>query len=352
MSDSSQHLRIALTITQLFLVALGSINLLIILLILIKPQICVSSICGATCRRSIHRHVQNDALQQIQMSARKKNKNATENSSQSEKNKTFCMVFWPNPYMSQSYIISCSVAVFIIPVLAIFYFYYHVFCKLREAAKGSRRLHRNKTRSSYQRVTRSVQRVVLFHLLCWTPFWLFNLFTSIYRIRISTQFLRICVNIIHLFPYINCAINPLLYAYRAENFRVAFKSLLFLGRRTASLSLPDETRTSTTRSTYYRNSSNVDSMKPNLALAKKQQCVDENASIYIAEDESLAIDNGPCMDIKELERRKAELMNWRPYDGTNADVLMIDQDQHKSSARSLFMPAITVATNGEKGTNL
>ena len=50
------------------------------------------------------------------------------------------------------------------------------------------------------------------------------------------------------------------------------------------------------------NGFSVDSMKPNLALAKKQQCVDENASIYIAEDESLAIDNGPCMDIKELER--------------------------------------------------
>ena len=52
------------------------------------------------------------------------------------------------------------------------------------------------------------------------------------------------------------------------------------------------------------NGFSVDSMKPTLALAKnqQQQCVDENASIYIAEDESLAIDNGPCMDIKELER--------------------------------------------------
>lgn len=66
------------------------------------------------------------------------------------------------------YISVCSVMIFILPGLVIFYCYYHVFCKLREAAKGSRRLHRNKSsRSSYQRVTRSVQRVVLFHLLCW-----------------------------------------------------------------------------------------------------------------------------------------------------------------------------------------
>ncbi|KJH41122.1 hypothetical protein DICVIV_12899, partial [Dictyocaulus viviparus] len=91
---------------------------------------------------------------------------------------------------------------------------------------GSRRLYRSKTtRAPYQRVTRSVQRVVLFHLLCWTPFWLFNLFSSIFRVRITSQLERIVVNIIHLFPYVNCALNPLLYAYRAENFRIAFKSM-------------------------------------------------------------------------------------------------------------------------------
>ncbi|VDO25640.1 unnamed protein product [Haemonchus placei] len=124
------------------------------------------------------------------------------------------------------YITTCSVIIFIVPVLVIFYCYYKVFCKLREAAKGSRRLQRSTTtRTSYQRVTRSVQRVVLFHLLCWTPFWLFNLFSSIFRVRITSQLERIVVNIIHLFPYVNCALNPLLYAYRAENFRIAFKTM-------------------------------------------------------------------------------------------------------------------------------
>ncbi|VDK52055.1 unnamed protein product [Cylicostephanus goldi] len=33
------------------------------------------------------------------------------------------------------YITTCSVLIFIIPVLVIFYCYYQVFCKLREAAK-------------------------------------------------------------------------------------------------------------------------------------------------------------------------------------------------------------------------
>jgi hypothetical protein len=74
---------------------------------------------------------------------------------------------------------------------------------------------------------------VVFHVLCWSPFWLFNLFSSIFRLRISTQFDRVVVNIIHLFPYINCALNPILYVAHAENFRLAFRSLFcpkLLGR--------------------------------------------------------------------------------------------------------------------------
>ncbi|KAJ1367891.1 hypothetical protein KIN20_028912 [Parelaphostrongylus tenuis] len=150
------------------------------------------------------------------------------NSSGEQTNKTFCLVHWPSTPAAQWYITSCSVLIFIIPVLIIFYCYYKVFCKLREAVKGSRRLHRSTARAPYQRVTRNVQRVVLFHLVCWTPFWLFNLFSSIFRVRITSQLERIVVNIIHLFPYVNCALNPLLYAYRAENFRIAFKSMFLV----------------------------------------------------------------------------------------------------------------------------
>lgn len=74
-------------------------------------------------------------------------------------------------------------------------------------------------------MNRLVLWVVVFHVLCWSPFWLFNLFSSIFRLRISTQFDRVVVNIIHLFPYVNCALNPILYVAHAENFRVAFRSL-------------------------------------------------------------------------------------------------------------------------------
>ncbi|CAD6190488.1 unnamed protein product [Caenorhabditis auriculariae] len=415
MSDSSQHLRLALTVTHLLLVALGSVNLVVILLIISRPYLrsitnvymiglcladfiyladlilvaatslngkswpfgatvchlfhgteatgkyasvlfvvllaadryiamCKSDLCGryrtyrtaillsvlawlAALVCSLPLYIYAD---EIKVRIRPKN-----GSELDENNHTLCIAHWPSPPHAQWYISICSVMIFILPGLVIFYCYYHVFCKLREAAKGSRRLHRNKTsRSSYQRVTRSVQRVVLFHLLCWSPFWLFNLFSSIFRVRITTQLLRIVVNIIHLFPYVNCALNPVLYAYRAENFRTAFKSLLFFSRRNRQLPMPEDVR-SATHSTYFRNSSNLSTLKTQIAAKNSK----EMPSIYVPEEEdSPSIHSG----IVDLDKKKAELSAWRPYDGTNSDVLEVQFDTHKSSARSILLPAITV----------
>uniref|UniRef100_A0A183BVS9 G_PROTEIN_RECEP_F1_2 domain-containing protein n=1 Tax=Globodera pallida TaxID=36090 RepID=A0A183BVS9_GLOPA len=133
-----------------------------------------------------------------------------------------CIAKWPNSDVARWYITISSVLIFALPLAVIIFCYYHILNKLREALKSCKRMKRGaSSRAPYHRVTRS-------------PFWLFNLFSSIFRLRISTQFDRIVVNIIHLFPYVNCALNPILYVAHAENFRLAFRSLFcgkFLGRR-------------------------------------------------------------------------------------------------------------------------
>ncbi|CAJ0610269.1 unnamed protein product [Cylicocyclus nassatus] len=346
MSDSSQHLRLALTVTHLLLVALGSLNVLVIFLILSRPYLrsitnvymiglCLadfiyltdlslvaatslnlkswpfgSGLCHfyhgtettgkyasvlfvvllaadrylAMCKSDVSSRFRNYRVALILSSFAWITaiacslplylyaKEATfgvrqRNSSNGEYlNKTFCLVHWPSTPAAQWYITTCSVLIFIIPVLVIFYCYYQVFCKLREAAKGSRRLQRSTTtRAPYQRVTRSVQRVVLFHLLCWTPFWLFNLFSSILRVRITSQLERIVVNIIHLFPYVNCALNPLLYAYGTENFRIAFKSM-FLYTNRATREIHGSRPSTNTRSTYYCSNNQTTPEEPSTGL--------------------------------------------------------------------------------------
>ncbi|KAI6227699.1 Somatostatin receptor type 5 [Aphelenchoides fujianensis] len=158
-----------------------------------------------------------------------------------------CIIKWPSMESARWYVTFSSVLIFVLPLALIIFFYYHILSKLRQALKGHKRMRRAaSTRAPYHRVTRLVLWVVIFHVICWTPFWLFNLFSSIFQWRISTQFDRIVVNVIHLFPYLNCALNPLVYAVNAENFRRAFRSL-FCGmdkseRRGGDLRHADDSR--------------------------------------------------------------------------------------------------------------
>uniref|UniRef100_A0A0N4U8Z7 G_PROTEIN_RECEP_F1_2 domain-containing protein n=1 Tax=Dracunculus medinensis TaxID=318479 RepID=A0A0N4U8Z7_DRAME len=137
-----------------------------------------------------------------------------------------CIAKWPSSSSAIWYIAFSSIIIFILPLFFIMFFYYHILKKLREAVISSKRMQRHSSsRAPYHRVTRLVLWIVVFHVICWSPFWLFNTVSSIFQLRIQTQFMRIIVNIIHLFPYVNCALNPILYATNAENFRRAFRSL-------------------------------------------------------------------------------------------------------------------------------
>ncbi|CAD5228788.1 unnamed protein product [Bursaphelenchus okinawaensis] len=152
-----------------------------------------------------------------------------------------CIAKWPNSDAARWYITFSSILIFAIPLGLIIFFYYHILNKLRAAVKSNKRMRRSSSsRAPYHRVTRLVLWVVIFHVMCWSPFWTFNLFSSILRLRISTQFDRIVVNVIHLFPYMNCALNPLVYAVNAENFRRAFRSLFCCAQTSNTTIVKDE----------------------------------------------------------------------------------------------------------------
>jgi hypothetical protein len=103
-----------------------------------------------------------------------------------------CIAKWPSSDRARWYIAFSSILIFALPLVIIIYCYYHILQKLREALKGSKRLRRtSSSRAPYHRVTRLVLWVVVFHVICWSPFWLFNLFSSIFRLRITTQFDRV-----------------------------------------------------------------------------------------------------------------------------------------------------------------
>ncbi|KAK5981695.1 7 transmembrane receptor [Trichostrongylus colubriformis] len=192
MSDSSQHLRLALTVTHLLLVALGSLNVVVIFLILSRPYLrsitnvymvglCLAdfiyltdlSLVAATSLNlkswpfgsalchfyhgsettgkyasvlfvvllAADRYL---AMCKSDMCARFRNyRVAVILSTVAWVTAVACslpLYLYAKEVSDSSqllswYITTCSVIIFILPVLVIFYCYYQVFCKLREAAK-------------------------------------------------------------------------------------------------------------------------------------------------------------------------------------------------------------------------
>uniref|UniRef100_A0A2K6VU71 G_PROTEIN_RECEP_F1_2 domain-containing protein n=1 Tax=Onchocerca volvulus TaxID=6282 RepID=A0A2K6VU71_ONCVO len=148
-----------------------------------------------------------------------------------------CIAKWPSLTSARWYITISSILIYVVPLALMTYFNYHVLKKLRKALRNNKRMRRvSQSRTPYQRVTRLVLCVVIFHVTCWSPFWLFNLLSSVFQFRTHTRFSHLIVNIIHLFPYINCALNPVLYAANAANFRRAFRSLFGSFNRRTPLS--------------------------------------------------------------------------------------------------------------------
>uniref|UniRef100_A0A1I8EEE2 G_PROTEIN_RECEP_F1_2 domain-containing protein n=1 Tax=Wuchereria bancrofti TaxID=6293 RepID=A0A1I8EEE2_WUCBA len=143
-----------------------------------------------------------------------------------ELNKSVCIAKWPSLTSARwfvLYITFSSILIYAVPLALMTYFNYNVLKKLRKALNNSKRMKlTSKSRAPYHRYY--ALSYFMLHVGK-SPFWLFNLLSSVFQFRIHTCFNRLIVNVIHLFPYINCALNPLLYAANAENFRRAFRSL-------------------------------------------------------------------------------------------------------------------------------
>ncbi len=74
-----------------------------------------------------------------------------------------------------------------------------------------------------QKSTRNVQILVTFYLLCWFPYCLVNFIVAWGLIQAPySPACQLTLNIIHMLPYVNSAVNPFLYGFMTDNFRRAF----------------------------------------------------------------------------------------------------------------------------------
>ncbi|CAG9097135.1 hypothetical protein JYU34_007501 [Plutella xylostella] len=134
-----------------------------------------------------------------------------------------CNIVWPEKEINKgqnSFILYSFALGFATPLALIFIFYCLVIRKLRTV--GPKNKSKEKKRS-HRKVTKLVLTVIAVYVLCWLPYWAFQV-ALIYspatecasRVTITVFLVAGC------FSYSNSAMNPILYAFLSENFKKSF----------------------------------------------------------------------------------------------------------------------------------
>ncbi|CAK1545042.1 unnamed protein product [Leptosia nina] len=134
-----------------------------------------------------------------------------------------CNIVWPERDFnkgSRTFTLYSFALGFAAPLTLIFIFYCLVIRKLKTV--GPKNKSKEKKRS-HRKVTRLVLTVIAVYVLCWLPYWTFQV-ALIYspptecasRITITVFLVAAC------FSYSNSAMNPILYAFLSDNFKKSF----------------------------------------------------------------------------------------------------------------------------------
>ncbi|XP_041977117.1 somatostatin receptor type 2-like [Aricia agestis] len=134
-----------------------------------------------------------------------------------------CNIVWPEHESARgqsSFTLYSFALSFATPLTLIFVFYGLVIRKLRTV--GPKNKSKEKKRS-HRKVTKLVLTVIAVYVLCWLPYWTFQV-ALIYsppdpcasRITVTVFLVAAC------FSYSNSAVNPILYAFLSENFKKSF----------------------------------------------------------------------------------------------------------------------------------
>lgn len=139
-----------------------------------------------------------------------------------EHGRTSCTIEFPEGKVmtaQQAFIWYAFSLGFAIPVAAISVFYLLVVIRLGQAGSVQQSKGKKKSR---RRVTRMVLTVIAVYVICWLPYWLFQVIVLYVSINDLPQWLKTFYQLITILTYANSTMNPILYAFLSDNFRRTF----------------------------------------------------------------------------------------------------------------------------------
>lgn len=138
----------------------------------------------------------------------------------------FCTIVWPEPEEAYytAFMIYTFILGFFLPLLVISLCYVFIIAKVKSSGI---RVGSSKRKRSERKVTRMVSIVVAVFVLCWLPFYVFNV-TSVAGSISTTPVLRSTFAFVVVLGYANSCANPILYAFLSENFKKSFQNVLCL----------------------------------------------------------------------------------------------------------------------------
>ncbi|XP_020505979.1 somatostatin receptor type 2-like [Labrus bergylta] len=137
-----------------------------------------------------------------------------------------CGIVWPEPqdvyykvFMFYTFLIG-----FLLPLTVICLCYLLIIVKVKSSGL---RVGSTKRKRSERKVTRMVSIVVAVFVLCWLPFYIFNVASVTSSIN-PTSAVKSTFDFVVVLGYTNSCANPILYAFLSDNFKKSFQNVLCL----------------------------------------------------------------------------------------------------------------------------
>ena len=126
---------------------------------------------------------------------------------------------------------------YLIPVSIIVILYTQILKNLQKNSQKNTATNRSKSkRKSHKHITKMVLAIIICYITCWTPYWCYQITIYVYNqiFKIEPPFILIIIShFVQVIAYMSSALNPFIYSYMSEAFRINLNSAFNCCRRKA-----------------------------------------------------------------------------------------------------------------------